>query len=626
MYEYEVSALFNYMCEKEGAQESAYGVIISSGENHPYVHYNRHDRLLKDGDFLVVDAGPDLDYYDIDITTSFPANGRFTPRQREVYEASLAVHEANLQVYRPGLTLEQCRHEVEAILKKRGFDLTKDYFQRMRGGFGHFVGMATHDVGGGPQVLKPGMVFANEPYMTWPGEDLGVRVEDTILITETGCENLTAGIPRSVKDIEDTMAAARTSVVLPMSGSAWAGSSVNVVANSRQPVFTHGRTQYAAFYDADRFMVLARRSIDGGPWETRRSAYQGNAADAHNSISLVVDGAGILHVAWDHHGNPLNYVRGAAPGSIDLGPRQPMTGHLEDRVTYPQFHRLPGGDLLFLYRDGASGRGNLVLTRYTVATGRWTAVQTNLIDGEGARSPYWDMTIDRRGGLHLAWVWRESPDVATNHDLCYARSDDGGRTWSTSGGAPLAVPMSARTAEYAARIPQRSNLMNAPAIAADEAGRPYVVTYWSPEPAAPPRFHVVHHDGAAWRFIEGPAQPEAFTLEGRGTKAPPISRAVVLVEASGRERRVHLVFRDPGAARSGRVVAATLEGPDAPSWSVRELVSGPVGAWEPAVDPAVWSDGREAHMLVQRVVTATRDDRTGVAPPTPIGLLVWKPR
>ena len=110
-----------------------------------------------------------------------------------------------MKVYRPGLTAEQCRQEVDEILKKQGFDLTKDYFQRMRGGFGHYVGMATHDVGGGPQVLKPGMVFANEPLMFWPNENLGVRVEDTVLITETGCENLTAGIPRTVKDIEALM-------------------------------------------------------------------------------------------------------------------------------------------------------------------------------------------------------------------------------------------------------------------------------------------------------------------------------------------------------------------------------------------------------------------------------------
>jgi Xaa-Pro aminopeptidase len=205
MYEYELAAVFDYVNQKEGAQELAYGIIICSGENHPYVHYDKHDRLLRDGDILVVDAAPDLNYYDVDITTSFPANGKFTPRQKEVYEACLAVHEANLKVYRPGLTLEQCQKEVQEILAKQGFDLTKDYFKTMRGGFGHFVGMATHDVTGGPTVLKPGMVFANEPMVIYAAENLGVRVEDTVLITETGCENLTAGIPRTVKEIEDLM-------------------------------------------------------------------------------------------------------------------------------------------------------------------------------------------------------------------------------------------------------------------------------------------------------------------------------------------------------------------------------------------------------------------------------------
>jgi Xaa-Pro aminopeptidase len=219
MMEYELSAVFNYVCEKEGAQESAYGVIICSGENHPFVHYAKHDRRLQDGDFVVVDAGPDLDYYDIDITISFPANGKFTPRQKEVYEASRAVHEASLKVYRPGLTSEQCRTEVAEILRKQGFDLEKDYFKRMRGGFGHYVGMATHDVGGGPQVLKPGMVFANEPYMFWPGENLGVRVEDTVVITESGCEVLTAGIPRTIAEIESAMKKDGIPQVLKKAGS-----------------------------------------------------------------------------------------------------------------------------------------------------------------------------------------------------------------------------------------------------------------------------------------------------------------------------------------------------------------------------------------------------------------------
>jgi len=205
MYEYELAALYEYMVKKEGAQDLAYYMLICSGENHPYLHYYKHDRLLEDGDFLVIDVGPDLGYYDIDITVSYPVNGKFTPRQKEVYEACNAVHEACMKVYRPGLTREECRQEVHEILEKQGYDLTKDYFQRMRGGFGHYVGMAVHDVGGGPSVLKPGMVFANEPLCVFPDENLGVRVEDTILITEDGCENLTSGIARTVKEIEAQM-------------------------------------------------------------------------------------------------------------------------------------------------------------------------------------------------------------------------------------------------------------------------------------------------------------------------------------------------------------------------------------------------------------------------------------
>ncbi|MFC2097612.1 aminopeptidase P N-terminal domain-containing protein [Bacteroidota bacterium] len=205
MYEYELAALYEYYCKKEGAQDLAYYAIICSGPNHPYYHYYKHDRLLKDGEFLVIDVGPDYAYYDIDITVSYPVSGKFTPRQKEIYEACNAVHEANMKVYRPGLTSKQCRMEVAEILKKQGFDLTKDYFQRMQGGFGHYVGMSVHDVGGGPSVLKAGMVIANEPLISYPDEELGFRVEDTILITEDGCENLTAGIPRTVEEIETIM-------------------------------------------------------------------------------------------------------------------------------------------------------------------------------------------------------------------------------------------------------------------------------------------------------------------------------------------------------------------------------------------------------------------------------------
>ena len=206
--EWEVAALFEYVCRREGARDIAYNTIISSDENHPHLHYYRHDRVLADGDFLVVDAGPDLAGYDVDISVSYPANGTFTPRQREIYEAALAVQRASVERYRPGVTFEQVAEEALAAVKQSGFDVDGPLFKprSMRNGGSHYVGMAVHDVGGAPRgPLAPGMVFACDIYAVYPDEKLGVRVEDTVLITGTGCENLTPGLPRTVAEIEALM-------------------------------------------------------------------------------------------------------------------------------------------------------------------------------------------------------------------------------------------------------------------------------------------------------------------------------------------------------------------------------------------------------------------------------------
>src|SRR5439155_6731078 len=199
--------------------------------------------------------------------------------------------------------------------------------------------------------------------------------------------------------------------------SAWAANSVNAVVFRKNSVVSTGGFQYAGFYDAQRHVVLAKRKIGANHWEVRQTPYTGNASDAHNAISIMVDGAGVLHVAWDHHNNRLHYARGMVPGSLALGGETSMIGYGEDSVTYPEFHRLPNGDLLFLYRDGASGNGNLVVNRFDVATGKWRRLHDDLIDGEGKRNAYWQAYVDHRGTIHLSLVWRESPDVASNHEL-----------------------------------------------------------------------------------------------------------------------------------------------------------------------------------------------------------------
>ena len=203
-----LEAVFEFVCRLEGAVDLAYSPILMSGKNHAFGHYHKYDRTLKDGDIVILDAGPDYGDYHVDISTTFPASGTFTPRQRELYEAALAVRDVCLANYRPGLTFRQVGAAVEAMLKDKGLDrFAQDFRGIIRyGGYNHMIGLATHDVTGtfaGPdEVLAPGFVFACDIQLFRLEEQIGIRVEDTVAITETGCENLSTGVPRTVAEVE----------------------------------------------------------------------------------------------------------------------------------------------------------------------------------------------------------------------------------------------------------------------------------------------------------------------------------------------------------------------------------------------------------------------------------------
>jgi len=206
-----LAAVFEFVSRKEGAQDLAYSTIIMSGKNHAYGHYHKYDRVLKAGDFLILDAGPDYENYHIDISTSFPASGTFSPRQRELYEAALAVRDVCQANYRPGVTLRQVGEKVDAFIKEKGLDRFAQQFRGIvrLGGYNHSIGMATHDVtgtfGGPDEVLGPGFVFACDIQLFSLPEEIGIRIEDTIAITDGGYENLSPGVPRTVAQIEALM-------------------------------------------------------------------------------------------------------------------------------------------------------------------------------------------------------------------------------------------------------------------------------------------------------------------------------------------------------------------------------------------------------------------------------------
>ena len=206
-----LAAVFDFMVMKAGAQDLAYSTIIMSGKNHAYGHYHEHDRVLNDGDFIILDAAPDYGNYHVDISTTFPASGRFSPRQKELYEAALAVHDVAVENYRPGATFKEIGLKVDALLKAKGLDRFADDFRGIvrLGGYNHSIGLATHDVmgtfAGADEVLQPGFVFACDIQLFRRDEQIGIRIEDTVAITETGHEVLSAGLPRTVAEIEALM-------------------------------------------------------------------------------------------------------------------------------------------------------------------------------------------------------------------------------------------------------------------------------------------------------------------------------------------------------------------------------------------------------------------------------------
>lgn len=209
--EKELAALFEYVCKKEGADDLAFDTIIMSGKNHAYGHYHIYDRTLQAGDFLILDAGADFGHYKVDFSSSFPANGRFTPRQKEMYTLADEIRRLCIRTYRPGISFKQVGQKIADFLQEKGIDSSHPEYRHFRGiirwgGYNHPVGMAVHDVMGsmsGPEeVMRPGFVFACDIQYIKPEEKIGIRLEDTVVITKDGCDVLSAALPRTIEEVE----------------------------------------------------------------------------------------------------------------------------------------------------------------------------------------------------------------------------------------------------------------------------------------------------------------------------------------------------------------------------------------------------------------------------------------
>ena len=231
MYEYQLEAEYLYAFNKNGARSPAYNSIVGGGNNSCILHYVENNDELKDGDLVLVDAGCEYQYYASDVTRTFPVNGKFSPEQKEIYSIVLEAHRQSMEQAKPGnkwnlmheksveviveglLDLGLLKGTKEQVIEKG--DYSKFYMHRI----GHWLGMDVHDVGGYKQdgdwrELEKGMVMTVEPGIyildsledvddKWKG--IGVRIEDDIVITDSGFEVLTPNVPRTIEEVEHTV-------------------------------------------------------------------------------------------------------------------------------------------------------------------------------------------------------------------------------------------------------------------------------------------------------------------------------------------------------------------------------------------------------------------------------------
>src|SRR2546425_9902201 len=215
MYEYEIEAVLEAGFRRNGADRVGYPSIVGRGPNSTTLHYDVNRRQTRDGDLVLVDAAAEWGQYTADVTRTWPVNGKFTARQKAVYDLALATQQAAFDSLRPGLTMRELDGIAHAYMRGHSGKLCGDqtcdaYFIH---GLGHPIGMDVHDVGvAGRAKLEPGMVITLEPGIYLPQENLGVRIEDDVLVTATGGEWLSAAAPRTTAGIERLMQAGRTAL------------------------------------------------------------------------------------------------------------------------------------------------------------------------------------------------------------------------------------------------------------------------------------------------------------------------------------------------------------------------------------------------------------------------------
>ena len=384
----------------------------------------------------------------------------------------------------------------------------------------------------------------------------------------------------------------------------------NSLPFTQDPLATDGERQYAVWIGGPRRApLLAWRRLPDGAWSepldlgaVPGSPFAAAAKlDPHHSYALGIDAQGRVHVAGNSHNEALRYAR-SAPGDPTGWSGAEMIRSEEQRVTYPAFVSLPGGALLFFYRDGRAGHGDVYLNRLASGAERWERFGM-LVEGRGSgESPYLNhVAVSRDGVLHVSGCFRGKGGAAANRDVWHLQSDDGGTRWRSAAGEPLELPLTHETVPIVAPTPPHgSGLVNQMGMDVDAAGRPHVPYFHYDERGAT-QVALASHDGSRWQHRDLTQLTHRMETETPIVDAS-VARPAIACTADG---NVWAVCRATHDDRGGRVSCIRCT----PGQPLHELTlyDGDLGTWEPTLDSRALRERDELHLLLTP------------APPYPVG-------
>lgn len=410
-------------------------------------------------------------------------------------------------------------------------------------------------------------------------------------------------------------------------GPAWAGNSVNCVPFRIDAIRTLGAARHLAFFDAAGDVVVVRQALAGGRLARVVLPNPRKPEDAHQCISLGLDRAGRVHLAFGAHGSTLLTTHALGPRLADGF--APLAEGPEG-ATYPMFLRFSDGALARLHRFGSHQAGEIRAEHLDAGRLRWVPQAMPLITGLGtpwSAGPYLNApVVGPDDAVHLFLVWR-LPEAASgagavaNAGIDYLLATDRLRSLRTRSGVALTLPVSPTTAERVIPVPIGAGLINQAAAGLLPGGRPAVLSYWDGGDGVP-QYRLGWHDGAGWRLATLSDFRTRFRLDGGGTLPLPHSRPALLVRADG---RILVVYRS--AERGNRLILEEWQPPGyGPAGMRRQvLVDQDLGFYEPVIDHAAWQARQELVAYVQPCAQGLGDG-PAARQAAEARLMVWRPR